>query len=157
MFKQIEDYPDYDIYDDGRVYSRKSNKFLKPCKNNSGYDTLNLYKGDSASRKTCLLHVLVATYFVPNPNGYKEVNHIDGDKNNNDYRNLEWCTHSDNLHHCYDNNRHSKQKSVLCLENGKVYSSMTKAAEDLHCSGGMISAVCRGKRRRHANMHFEYH
>ena len=48
------------------------------------------------------LHRLVAQHFVPNPNGYKEVNHKDGNKLNNCADNLEWSDRSQNVKHSFD-------------------------------------------------------
>jgi hypothetical protein len=45
------------------------------------------------------VHRLVATAFVPNPHGYLTVNHKDENKENNSARNLEWCTHAQNMAH----------------------------------------------------------
>ena len=51
-----------------------------------------------------LIHRLVASEFVDNPFNYTEVNHKDGNKANNHYSNLEWCTRSQNVKHAYDTN-----------------------------------------------------
>lgn len=48
------------------------------------------------------LHRIIAETFVPNPNGYKEVNHIDGNKQNNNASNLEWCTRRQNIIHSFE-------------------------------------------------------
>ena len=68
-------------------------------------DNGNGYKYIRAMRHKVLykfyIHRLVAECFVPNPNGYREVNHKDGNKRNNAAENLEWCTRSENVLHAY--------------------------------------------------------
>lgn len=55
-----------------------------------------------AGRKTTIyVHRAIATLFVPNPDGKPHVNHIDGDKANNDPSNLEWVTHKENMRHAF--------------------------------------------------------
>lgn len=49
------------------------------------------------------VHRLIALTFIPNPNNYPLVNHIDGNKGNNHARNLEWCTHKQNVVHAENN------------------------------------------------------
>lgn len=56
------------------------------------------------------VHKLVASAFIPNPNNYPQVNHKDGDKNNNKVSNLEWCTNSYNQRHAWENNLKSHEK-----------------------------------------------
>lgn len=76
-----------------------------------GYKYVGIkYKDGTTLRKR--VHILVATYFVdnPNPQKYKIVNHKDGNKSNNIYTNLEWCDTSYNTKHAYDNNLISIEK-----------------------------------------------
>lgn len=67
----------------------------------SGYLRVALSKNGKSKHFT--LSRLVAEHFVPNPEKKKYVNHIDGDKSNNHASNLEWCTHSENTIHAYEN------------------------------------------------------
>lgn len=97
--KPVDNYAGiYWVHPDGKVWN--GTKFLKTYTNNSGYECLKLTcKG---RRESFLLHRLVATAFVPNPNNLETVNHIDGNKQNNAASNLEWCSHLDNIRHAID-------------------------------------------------------
>lgn len=86
----------YLVYEDGRVYSEKSNRFLKPDLN-SGYAVVTLFNSGERLRET--VHRIVAKLFCDNSGGFDVVNHIDGNKLNNHYTNLEWCTQRHNNIH----------------------------------------------------------
>ena len=103
MIKQTQ-YKDYYVSDTGSVYSAKRNKIkqLKLEHHNSGYLYVNIY--EDGIRKHVRVHRLVAETFIENPNNYSVVNHIDGNKKNNNKENLEWCTISYNTKHAYENN-----------------------------------------------------
>ncbi len=76
-------------------------RILKPWTTpNSDYYTVTLC-GGSGNYKRENVHRLVAKYFVPNPNNYPVVNHLDHDKHNNSSSNLEWTTTQKNIHHSY--------------------------------------------------------
>lgn len=79
-----------------RQLSNKS-KILKQSLSSSGYLHVQLYK--QGKSKTIMTHILVAKAFVDNPSNKREVNHIDGNKSNNNMNNLEWVTRSENLSH----------------------------------------------------------
>ncbi len=64
-----------------------------------GYEYIDLYF--SGRKEYWLVHRLIAKLFVPNPNNFPQVNHIDGNRSNNDYSNLEWITPSNNQLHAY--------------------------------------------------------
>ena len=54
-------------------------------------------------KKNFYAHRLVAKHFILNDKLLKEVNHIDGNKQNNNYSNLEWCTTQENTKHAINN------------------------------------------------------
>ena len=105
MYKE---YGNYLVYDDGRVYSKFTNKFLKGADRN-GYLIYYLYI--NGEQIHVLAHRLVAELFIPNPNNYPVINHIDGDKRNNTPSNLEWCTICHNNKHARDNGLNDVSKS----------------------------------------------
>lgn len=92
---EIADYPNYLIYEDGRVFSKKRRKFLKPSENKVfGYHYITLCK--DGKRKQFRVHRLVAIHYIPNPDNKPEVDHIDRDRINNHVSNLRWVTGSEN-------------------------------------------------------------
>jgi hypothetical protein len=96
MKKQFD--TNYIIHSDGRVWSVRNKKFLKPTKINSGYVKFNL----GTKCRNQLIHRLVAEAFIANPNNLPQVNHINGDKTDNRVENLEWCDNRQNQIHRYD-------------------------------------------------------
>tara|TARA_R110001592_G_scaffold166280_1_gene401216 strand:- start:132 stop:581 length:450 start_codon:yes stop_codon:yes gene_type:complete len=91
---EVIDYPNYLIYDDGRVYNKNRNRFLKPCPNSLGYYRVCLCENNE--RKTCKIHRLVAIHYIPNPENKREVDHINRIRTDNRIENLRWATSSEN-------------------------------------------------------------
>ena len=80
-------------------YISKERK-LKPYNNGYGYMLVDMRKDGKRYMK--VVHRLVAEAFIPNPNNLPQVNHIDGNKSNNNVDNLEWCTCSENQLHGFN-------------------------------------------------------
>lgn len=137
VWKNVEDLP-YEVSSLGNVrrsfdskykYSRGGN--ISPYTNRTGYLAVNLYIHSKVHK--FLVHRLVALAFIPNtaPEEYTVINHLDGNRLNNDISNLEWCTQSQNMKHAWDSglvkNRHAnasnKRKGSSSIYKGVSWSS----------------------------------
>ena len=111
IYKFLPEDNDYLVYNDGKVYSKKTKKFLTGKIDNVGYRVYGLAIGDklcSMSKKKLskmlYAHRLVAQLFLDNPNNYPYVHHKDGNKLNNNVENLEWVSAELNTYY------HNQQK-----------------------------------------------
>lgn len=92
--KRIEEF--YTITEDGRVWTKIKNRWLTPHFNNYQYIFYPISKGVDGYR-TVFAHTLVALKYIGKPPSNKhEIDHIDNNKSNNHYTNLQWVTHSQN-------------------------------------------------------------
>lgn len=101
IWKQF--YENYYISNMGRCKNIKTNKILSLEVDPHGYGIYNLQI--NKKNKRFKAHRMVAVTFIPNPNNYPVVNHIDCNKLNNRDSNLEWCTYSYNTKHAIANGR----------------------------------------------------
>lgn len=88
----------YAICEDGSILNLANNTPLTPIRNPNGYLKVGLADGQGGHNQ-CLIHILVAKHFIPNPYDHPQVNHKDGNKENNHASNLEWCTAQENSEH----------------------------------------------------------
>jgi hypothetical protein len=98
--------------------------FLKQQDNN-GYQQVSV-KLNAGSRGLLYVHRLVAERFIPNPEGKSDVNHLDGNKANNDVCNLAWCTKSENTRHAYATGLMKAKRGPEHHRYGKTHSTETK-------------------------------
>ena len=106
MYKDIPWNLNYSVSESGDIFSKKTNKILKPYKQKStGYYTVNLY--NNRKRETVLIHRIVAKVYIPNPENKPNVNHIDFDPSNNAVHNLEWVTQKENVAHTHKHKRNA--------------------------------------------------
>lgn len=164
IIKNIENWQNYFITDEGQVYSKNGKKILKqmrPCKQSSGYLQVNLYDGKTNTYKAKLVHRLVAEAFIPNPENKPQVNHKDGNRQNNSVDNLEWVTPMENtidkmkrqkpiiqsrkqLRELEAEAKRFKHK-IICLETGEVFKNQVQVAEKFGVTKQTVSSVILGK------------
>jgi hypothetical protein len=94
---EVQGFPDYLIYNDGRVWSKKSNIFMKLQNDKDGYKGVALCdKRLKIRNKRHKVHRLVAIHYIPNPENKKEVDHINRIVYDNRVENLRWVTAKEN-------------------------------------------------------------
>ena len=96
MWKKVYGFDDYLCNEQGEIYSLKRKRILKG-RSMKGYRRVVLMK--DGKQIDSLVHRLIAQTFIPNPENKPEVNHKDGNKENNSVFNLEWCTQKENVQH----------------------------------------------------------
>ena len=188
--KKVIGFENYTIQDDGvlisnkRMHPRWNTLIIKDREIKGGmsgkyrnYRTVRLTDLNGYS-KIYSIHRLVAMHFIPNPNNLPQVNHIDGNTENNNVSNLEWCDNSHNQKHAYalglkkadgaNNGMYGKQGAWKNKRGDKHNKSKRVIQMDLHCnilqgfesatlageatggSAGNISKVCRGITKKSA-------
>lgn len=133
-------------------------RILKYSKNHQGYKQVALFK--KSKQKSFKIHKLVALAFIPNPNNYPCINHIDGNKQNNCVDNLEWCTYSHNNKEAYrlGLNKVSKKVNQYDLDNNfiKQWDSLADVQRELKICAINISRVCRGMLNKTGGFKWRY-
>lgn len=151
IWKDIPSYEGhYQASTKGNIRSIKNgiirNKSLR--NHNAGYLAVDLYKNNNQT--TFLIHRIIALTFILNNENKREVNHIDGNKKNNNLLNLEWATSSENKQHGIKNGLINDRKPVaqFDLEGNllKEFESIKQAARETECSDARIVGVCKGRR-----------
>lgn len=141
------DFP-YIVTSDGTIISQarynNKNLIMKPQKAKDGYLNIGLIKdGRSTAHR---VHRIVACAFLTNPENKPYVNHIDGDKTNNNVNNLEWCTQKENaahsinvLHKWSSSPKQSKATQDLGLSHRKLTMDDAREIRKIYASGEMGS------------------
>lgn len=119
VFKTIKGFERYSVSNQGRVINSETGKVLSQRKASNGYLRVNLRKGNIKYEKphVASVHRLVAEAFLERIPGKDYVNHKDLNKENNNVKNLEWCTAKENSQHVYLNDADYRKK---CNDNLKI-------------------------------------
>lgn len=164
--EQIPFAKDYFITMEGKITSLKGEhpKEMRIYKEKTGYFAVSLRHNGRYTRKR--VHQILAIVFLPNPLGYSEINHIDGDKSNNALNNLEWCDRTHNIRHSFStglcvrpkgekshmygaNNRFSKL--IFNCETGIYYDSVKEGATANGLCHSTLKAYLNGNRENRSS------
>jgi len=150
----------YLISNDGRVYSEKRNKFLRPRPDTGGYLRVSLrINGRTVERS---VHRMVGENFLKKTDGKDIINHIDANRENNKSTNLEWVTAKGNVYHTFFMGKNSRRKnrSVAQIDiKGKIiatYNSLNEAMRKTGVDTGGISRCCNGLRGVAGGFNWEF-
>ena len=152
FLETIQEYPNYEISNLGRVYNRKKGTF-RNLSDHGGYLTIQLTKGASNYQRY-YVHKLVAKYFIPNPCNWKLVTHIDGNLHNNKHQNLKWVTRKN----C--NNKGGRKGHIIILQKNKdsvtiqQFQGIQKCAEYLGKSYRTVTRIIERGKLCFANFYF---
>ena len=140
---------------------RGKRKRLKLSINKYGYMQVQL--SINGKPKMFLVHRLVAMCFIPNPNNYKQVNHIDGNKLNNHVSNLEWCSNQQNMDHAKrlglikspkgEKHGNAKITEAIVIEIFRLYNvekwTQQRIADHFEINQSTVGKVLRRKQWKH--------
>lgn len=149
--KMVRNGRQYDMHHKGKLLSASVTK--------DGYATVQIFK--DSKPHTYKVHRLVAKTFLSNKGNLPEVNHKDGDKENNRADNLEWCTRSNNMRHAYrngliDKGNMSFNRKRVKRSDGMVFDSMTEAAKASGACLSNVSKCCKGELKHTAGYGFSF-
>ena len=149
LWRNIEEATNYEVSNYGNIRNTKSGQILNPGVAGNGYKQVSLKMKNSNKFEKRYVHRLVATYWIPNPENKREVNHIDLDRTNNCVENLEWITSSDNQKHKYEKGNYktsNRKVAQMDLDNNiiAIFDSVVQAAQAMGGSRQGIDKVCKG-------------
>ena len=171
-WKDIENFDGYQVSSLGNIRSFIDHKrnitdephtISKLLNRKTGYEFVHLCSGDSYKNK--YVHRLVAEAFCERVFDKNEVNHIDGNKLNNRFDNLEWCNRSENIKHAYqiglknsDVTAKAHRIPVKIVETGEIFESIKDCSKIVGSSRSRISQCLSDKHPRtsYNGYHFEY-
>ena len=159
-FRDIKDFENYQVSNLGRIYSKKRRSCLKVKRlAGRGYYQVRLSKNGRYYYKN--LHRLIAETFISNPNNYKTVNHINGNKLDNRLSNLEWADDCEQQHEACLLGLKPTTKHILTekeiIEVYEMYSKGTSIKEIAELYDTRIQQICKlVKGQRHQKLFRQY-
>lgn len=157
----MKEYKGFYVDDDFNIYTSRGVK-IKPFVGSDGYMQVQQRRNGNGKHLHIRVHRLFAELFLPNPKGYKYINHKDSNKLNNSLDNLEWCTNSQNVKHSWDsgNRVHNHNTKVNVFNDKGEYvttcDSIREVGKRFHVDRHKVARILKGERENYYNYSFEY-
>lgn len=135
VWVQVKDHPRYLVSNLGNVLDRKTDELVEQ-RLKQGRLYVSLYNEKGTSSIIAIYRVMAISFFDVDPEGL-EVNHIDGNRTNNELWNLEFISREDNAEHAYQLGLMRRPIKIINLDTGEVYDSLNIAGRRL----GLINAI----------------
>lgn len=157
---KFRDYNNYEVFENGKIWSYKRSKFLKPLTLQSGYQMVTLTDNEG-KKKSYYVHRVVyeAVTGEQIPEGY-EINHISEAKDENFFENLQLLTHKQNINYGSRTERSAKahSKQVGAFKNNELVMTFTSTieAERNGFESSSVVKCCNGKLKTHKGFEWRY-
>lgn len=161
MWKDVGDidgfstFSNFQVSNKGRIKNKKTGNIRKILIDDVGYPTVSIHN-ETGEHRRVRVHRLVALAFLKKAHDKDCVNHIDGDKENNDVSNLEWVTYSENIRHAYKNKLNPYTIPIIIEETGEMFDSIEDCAIAIEGDSELIRQCLNPKynRKTHKGYHF---
>ena len=176
QINKIEGYEDilprYWINEKGQITNKETGKTIKWLISRHGYYYCHLWANNR--NRYIRMHRLLALAFIPNPNNYPLVRHLNDIKTDNRLENLVWGTMSENMKDSIKNGKYNQEasekarnigrkisntkcsKKVLCIETNTIFNNTKEAGDWLGVNRAGIGGCCRGKYKTIKGYHWKY-
>lgn len=142
-YKKLKGFKRYLVFENGEVVDNVDNKVIKKNLDLTYFKVTLL--NDNGRNISFFLHKIIASLYCENPENKKQVNHIDGNKLNNNFTNLEWCTQSENMRHSLRIGL-KKSKGVRQYDKNhsliREFNTLNEAADAVGIDKAAISRCC---------------
>ena len=148
-WKTIEEFPQYEISNTSLIRHKTTGYIRKPSPSKRGYPVVSMNKNGKQYLRT--VHTLLAKAFIPNPDNKPQINHIDGNKWNNNLDNLEWVTSYENIMHARNTGLHISDGDIPVSQYDlnenyiATYKSISEASRQTGANRNAIGFVAKGK------------
>lgn len=156
----MKEYKGFLVDDNLNIYNNRTSLKLKPYIGTDGYYQVSR-RLENGKPYHIRIHTLYGNCFIPNPNNYKYINHIDSNKLNNNLNNLEWCTNSYNVKHGWDsgNRTHKNHTNVLVTLNNEVigkFDSIRSLSKELKLDRHKVARILKNELKNCYEYSFNY-